>query len=707
MKKYKAFHQIAIIFWVGLWGNTCRPGVWLRNLVWVGLVVGGMIGAEMTATPVRAQGVGEATIDAPLVDASHGLRAYRQVEAWLRGPSEARQGVGPIRVTGLIGVRLVMRSEGIVVGEGTAYRGDVLAALDGPGEAVDLIPILLLATERAEVGVRESLADTRLRAVLAGRSLPDTKELTVADISANLNVELELGYGLRTITVPVDADREAVFARFAPCYHGLAFVDAKRGAWSWVWPGEAISRNISPSSQLALGLKGLGMEREAIKDLARQGGPGLARFRTVHIVRPYSGAQPTELVRSSIRQPRYAVSERELVSMGDRLVEHLLNRFTSDDRVRGTYHPTSGRFDPAVAVDGQAALACYAVVHYSRYLIGVRPEDKSPLVYARRATRLASQMVLRLLDSQEQVGPRVLALVLMTLLEAPESESDQALRDRLGEQLLERVLLDGADGEAGMNSGEAALVSAALASLYERTREEKLGEAVWALMQRQWAEEGRVPNLAALPWLALAQERAGGLLVDADASGDRRAELDRWRTTMSRVIEVLCKHQVIEKPELGPDDVLGGFVLTPGPEGSPPNPDWRNAQPLMFISIMLRDEQATKGRDKLGWLLSAGYSARFVGQLMMDDSSCYYVRDRVGARGGVRMAPWDNRLALAPAAMSLLAVTELQTSLATFKPTPPEPQTQPVQSPEAESEDATLGVAETDDNEAAVQPVSP
>ncbi len=695
---------------MGLWGNTHNRTLWLKNHLWAGWALGVVLGVVMVVPTALAQVPGELSINAPLLDASHGLRAYRQVETWLSDPSVARQGgepgepggagepgagVKPIRVTGLIGVRLVFRTEGIVVGEGRAYREDMLAALDGPGEAVDLIPLLLLAIERAEVGVRESLADARLRAVLAGRSLPDDKKLTVADVSANMNVELELGYGLRTVTVPADAKPDEVYARFAPCYHGLAFVDGKRGAWSWVWPGDAISRNISPPSQLMLGLKGLGMGREAVKDLARPGGAGLARFTTIHIVRPYTGAPPTVLVRSSGKQPRYAVSERELVSMGDRLIEHLFSRITSGDQVRGTYHPTSGRYDPPVAPDDQAALACYAMVHHSRYLLDARPADQSPMVYAQRATRLASQMATRLLETQEQVEPKVLALVLLTLLETPTLESDQGLRDRLGEQLLKQVSLDGADGGTRMNVGAAALSSAALASLYERTRDEALGEAVWALMDRLWVKQGKAPNLVALPWLAMAQERAGGLLADADASGDRRAELDRRRIILSRVIDLLCRHQVIERPTLGPDDVLGGFVLSPGPAGSPPNPDWRNAQPLMFISIMLRDDLATKGRDKLGWLLSAGYSARFVGQLMMDDSSCYYVRDRVGARGGVRMAPWDNRLALAPTAMSLLAITELQTSLATFRPTPPKPATQPPADPgvelnEVESQDVDL-----------------
>ncbi len=663
---------------MGLWGNTFAGVLWLRSLVCVGWVVGAVMGVVMVVPGARGQAEhAEAVIDAPLLDSSHARRSFLKVEAWLGQDDEARQEAKPIRVTGLIGVRLVLRSGGIVVGEGQAYREDVTDALDGPGPSIDLMPLLLSATQQAEAGVLESMTDAQLRAELAGRALRTSEKLSVSDISSNLNVDIELAYGLRTVSVPAGAGADEVFARFAPCYHGLGFVNAKKGNWSWIWPGEATSRNIAPASQLALGLKGVGKGRSAIKKLGRPGGIGLARFKTIHVVRPYTGAQPSLLVRSSADLPRYAVGERELVGMGDRLIEHLFNRFTSDGQVRGTYHPTSGRFDPPVASDDQAALACYAMVHHSRYLASTRPEDQSLGAYSRRAEQVAAGLGERMLAAGDKADPRVVALVLLTLLETP--ASDQALRDRLGDRLLSLATAEGAEGEAGGNTGGEALSAAALATLYERTREERLGQVVWALMDRFWSRGDGVPNLSALPWLALADERAGELLADVDSSGARRVELDRRRSVLSLLIERLCQYQVIEKPELGPDDVLGGFVLTPGPAGSPPNPDWRNAQPLMFLSIMLRDDQVTQGQDKLGWLLSAGYSARFVGQLMMDETGSYYVRDRIAARDGVRMAPWDNRLALAPSAMSLLALTELQTTLATFKPASvvPKPESRP------------------------------
>lgn len=645
-------------------GNTGWPAVGRLGVVMgfiLGLCLGGIFpGAGAVYGQAQADGQ---DIQAPLLDETHARRAYRLVETWLADSPEVPTPADPIRVTGLTGVRLTLRSEGIVVGEGEAYRDDIPATLDQPGPPVDLVELLDKATKLAKAGVLDSLADARLRAVLEGRTVPENKQLRVTDVSGQIVVDLELGYDLQSLSVPAEAEADAVFARFAPCYHGLGFSDPSQGVWSWVWPGEASARNIAPGSQLALGLKRLGVDRSAVAQLARPGGVGLARFKTIHMVRPSAGVDPMRLVRSGSALPKYAVSDRELASMSDRLIEHLYNRITSDNEVRGTYLPTSGRYDPPIAPDEQAALVCYAIVHHARYLLQARPNDNSPALYARRAGRAASAITERALRAGDAADPRVVSLMLLTALESPAGEADQLSRDRLGSLLMRLVHGDGEpDGVgAGLNDGESALSAAALATLYERTREPAIGKSVLALTAKLWGQPDQTPNLSALPWLLLAHERSGALLLQNERAGE-------YRELTADVIDRLCQRQVIEKPALGPDDVLGGYVLSPGPAGSPPNPDWRNAQPLMFLAIALRDEQVTRGRDKLGWLLSAGYSARFIGQLMMDEAACYYVRDRISARGGVRMAPWDNRLALAPSAMSLLALTELQTTVIALRP---------------------------------------
>ena len=629
----------------------------------------------------QAQDVGESAIEAPLLDVSHAKRAYAWVETALaEQPGEAVI-ADPIPVTGLIGVRLTLRSDGFVVGQGVAYRPDLISALDQPGRPVDLVTLLAQATDQAKQGVLNSLADARLRAVLEGRSIPEPVQLNVADVHLRMVADLELAYDLQSIKLPSTSDTQDIFAQFAPCYHGLAFTDPTTGTWSWVWPGEAIARNISPSTYLTLGLKRLGLDRDAVQQLARPDGISLARFKTLHLVRPVRGLDPIVLVRSGPDLPRYTVDESQLVGMSDRLIEHLNSRFLPDHRMRGTYHPTSGRYDPPFASPEQAALACYAMVHHCRLLAVTRPLDNSRQVFLDRALEASKLIAWYALSLDKNPDPQVPALVLLTMLEVPAEKVDQPLRDRGADLLLK--LIDETDqtnepadeqpAKPKLKDAEAALSAAALATLYDRTRRPEVGQAARRLIDQVWDQPDHTPGISAMPWLLLAQQRAGDLLYPPDADDNSAQTLAQRRAILGQMIDRLCQYQVIEKPALGPDDVLGGFVLTPAPVGSPPNPDWRNAQALMLLAVALRDDSLTADHDKLGWLISAGYAARFVGQLMMEDNSCYYVRDRIGARGGMRMAPWDNRLALAPSAISLMALTELQTTLNAMHPEPPAP----------------------------------
>ena len=634
-------------------------------------------------TPVRAQGPADSgsaadlgqAIQAPLLDASHAMRAHRQVQTWLIEGSSNVQAAEPVRVTGLAGVRVTLRYRGFEVGRGQAVREDLSSVTDQPGPAADLMSLLAKATTKAMLGVEQSLADTQLRAVLEGRASVGNDKPSIAKLSTGILVELELAYGVTSVRLPADASEGKVYTRFAPGYHGLAVENDQGGGVSWVWPGEAIARNIQPTSQLLLGLRRAGYERDLLPRLAKPDGPGLLRFDTFHVVRPAIDLDPLLLVRGKSDLPRYAVSEEALVGLSDRLMEHLAGRFTLRDRVLGTYQPTSGRYDPPFANDDLTALTCYAVIHHVRYLAQARPNDTATMAYAQRALNLANDLGARLAQEGKQAKPQTAALVLLSLLESQTADVDKVLRDRLSELLVDRVQDEAVTEQGGRVNAAEALVLASLATYFQQTRDPQVGLAVAQLQDRAWRAE-RSPDLAALPWLILAHERVSGLELTSDKAGEKALTELRQRNTAG-MINLLCKRQIIEPPDLGPKDVLGAFVLNPLPPGAagadgvaqgPPSPDWHNAQPLILLAVALRDDQITAGQDKLGWMLSAGLSARFIGQLMMDETSCYYVKDPDAALGAVRMAPWDNRLAPAPSAMSLIALTELQTTLASLRP---------------------------------------
>jgi hypothetical protein len=220
-----------------------------------------------------------------------------------------------------------------------------------------------------------------------------------------------------------------------------------------------------------------------------------------------------------------------------------------------------------------------------------------------------------------------------------------------------------------VNETTHALVTAALAALYQQTRSEPLAQALRPALRTLWQDDQASLNIAALPWYVTAHHRAAHLLAGDDP--DQQQALAQRERKLGQLVTDLSQQQVIERPRLGPTDVVGGFELQTAAPNTPPNPDWRTAQLLQFLAICIRDQGIVGDQSQLGWLVTAGLAGRFINQLMADEPACYYMADPRQALGGVRLTLWDNRLAVAPAAVSLLALTELQETLIDFTTTPP------------------------------------
>lgn len=638
-----------------------RPwATWLLALALLVSVVGG-----------QRHAFAQTALDAPLLDGSHARRAHALAADWVRQAQAPEQAETAIEVTGLIGVRVTLRIGGIEVGAGEAYRPDIAAAVGGAGPAVDLVPLLASATRQALAQVMESLRDAQLRAAVAGMVESDTQGPELADVADRLLVDLQLAHRLEPVQVRPDADAATVFGRFAPGFHGLRTPDATRPGDGVVWPATALARNLSPRSQVTHLLDAAGVDPRKVELLGRPGGVALQRFEVIHLVRPLRTLPVTELVRGSVVLPPHNISGRTLDAMARRLAGHLERRFTLSGAVRGTYHPTSNRYQPELAGDQEAALACYALTRYALRLQRTSAADEQVhriAVRVRDTTQLIGRL---LLEQPDQAQAAAAALILLTLTDDQQPDDD-AMRDRLGQLLMTRRNPAGGFRETGdaqapaVNEATHALAVAALASLYQQTRDPAVGQVVTQELDHLWARAQAEPNIAALPWFVLAHSRAARTLAGDDPA--TRSSLQQRERGLGDLVVRLCEQQVIEPPRLGPPDVIGGFELVRGPVGSPPNPDWRTAQLLSFLALSLRSEGITQDRDTLGWLLTAGLAGRFLGQLMMDEPNCYYVRSVPDTLGGVRLALYDNRLAVAPQAMTLLAVVELQETLDRFTP---------------------------------------
>lgn len=609
-------------------------------------------------------------LEAPYPDRSHLRQAYQQVSAWVQEGRVSHAEDFNVRATGVFGVLVTLRSHGVVVGTGQALLDD-MDEQTLRTRAVTLLPLLERATHRALEEVRRSMRDAQTRVLVEGReTLPDAQDLT--QVGPRMLVDVQLAYNLTSIDLPRDADQQMLYASFAPGYHGLRATSREGQLTGMVWPGVALASNLTPMSQVAVAVRGAGYAATDADRAGRPGGPRLQRFDVLHMVRATPDLPALDLMRGNIFLPTQAMSMNTLEDMARQMSTHLEGRFIRDGLVRGTYLPTSNRYDPPLASDEEAMLAGYALIQRARWL---EQQSQAPSEIRRlteKAERALSAMVRHWRESDAaSFSPAAAALGLLIIVDAP-LPLDSQLRDSLGEDLLNLQREDGlfrgglaADAEPASQATQALIVHA-LAGWYEQTRSARVRDALIEAGDTLWQQHEGNLNIAALPWYVNAHRRAASLLV---ADGRMEDQLRRERETMyQRMVVRLSRQQVIEEPLLGPRDVFGGFELRAALPGTPPNPTWQSAQCIYFLAAALQLESLQNKPQAVGWLLSSQLGSRFIGQLMIDKPGAYYARSIDETVGGVRLALWDNRLPIAPTAMSLLAITELQRAAIAFDP---------------------------------------
>jgi len=616
---------------------------------------------EHADTDAEADPTASGPLPAPLLDSAHAEAAFRMAEGWVRDAAVPDEMDRRLRVTGAFGVRVSLRDAGQEVGAGEAFVQRPEQSLDAPGPPVDLVPLLAEATAAALDDYRQTLRDARARAGQLVDEITGDEESDDARTpdTERLNVGLEIAHRLQSVHLPRTAPTQALYSKFAPGFHGLRVKGPDDEQAAVTWPSLALAWNSAPKSQVVQPLARLGYPIDAIERVARTDGPALQRFETRHILRP-SRSQPIErLVRGNVATPRRRPVSELVQITADRIAGHLGNRFIRDDQVRGTYHPSTNRFDPPIAGPTDSALAAYALARYSRVMRALDQEDVRVQTAGERARAVAASVARGWLERDEG-GPAAGALCLLSFCEMPVGGAEQVLRDRLGAAILALRREDGrfrsrAEPEAPpVNLATSALIAASLTALHAQTRDPLMADAARAALDAAYARVARNPDVSALPWVMIAHDRAAGTLAEPND-----VNRGQWRG-LAGLVDLLNDQHIFERPLLGPSDVVGGFELSKAPPGSPPNPDWRTGQLLLFLSVALRHEQVRGDRNPFDWLLPAQGAARFLARLTFDAVNDFYVKSPEDTLGGVRISLWDNTLAVAPSAIGLLALTELQ-----------------------------------------------
>jgi len=643
------------------------------------LPVCAMLLAVFAGTAVAADE--KALLEAPLVDWSVARSTYQQIDKWVKNDKVDRDvSSRPLLVSGVTAVRVTLRFGGL-----TLAIGDASAGVVKPEAAVDLRELAARATELALLKYHEE----RDRAIT--RPQPGAKDKAPAPRRVEvipLDVDLQIAHTAADVLIPESAPPKAIYFQFAAGYHALRLTStADLPVSAMMWPGNALASNLLPDSQLTQMLRDIGVQPQDIltqsAKVGRAGGPRLERFEVIHLVRPFDGQPVVQLTRGGEVIPADAVDMGMVDAMGRRLAQHLSHRIVLEGKtpgaLAGTYHSTSDRYDPVEAPMSEAALAAYAM---SRRATQLGRLDANGLEYlnTKEKTRvIVDHLRKSLVNLKPTEGDaEAKALLLLTLIDAPFFAEHKVDRDRLGAALLgltvEKNQFIHPTARTPLAADGQALILAALASLYEQTRDEKLPAVIEPVQDALWASKLTTLELVtAMPWMSMAAQRMHRV-NEAQQTDDRERALERKRwgervAAMRSLSENLRKKRLVRTaPALGPADVIGGYDLINETGEGVPTPDWRSAQVLAFLAHNAMQKDLMEGEKPAQLKYDATLTVRYLAQLMMDEPSCYYVRGSAGGRrdaiDGVRLALWDNRLAVKPTAMTLLAITDLQRAVA-------------------------------------------
>ena len=594
----------------------------------------------------------------PRLDWSHARRAFHQLETWVRrGNVDTTDPLEPIPVSDLAAVRVTVRQFGHTLG-----TGDLV--LDHSA-ANDLLDATAAAAGRAIPNAAATLNDRFRRAARLG---DQDKRLAVpqwSDISASFTVDLQLAFGPRRISLPADAPTGAIYRQFAPGYHGLRLHPKPQHADTppaWLWPGTTLALNMPPRGQINHLLAKLGyhLERD-LRRLAKPNGPVLERFGIIHLARPAIDQPIQQLTRGNVLLPRKAIRESTLGVIATRLADHLRRRQRDDGSFSGIFNPTANRFKTHRAESGPSALAALALTRFANHHTDDQQIDRAHLA----AQQAIDFLLPRLLDEQQPAQPLAMALAVLTIIESPRLAGYQEHRDALAGRLAsladEQGLFRSRDepNATTLDPTRHAIVVAALAGLYEQTRDPDLAVHLHRSLEAGWKLLRERPAVGPLPWLIDAQFTMHRL---GKPAADHRAPMDLIRD----LIKQRLARQILRRPDLGPPDVLGGFQFTGDPAaGSAPRPDWRSAYGLMVIAAAVGRPALSDENDRLRQTVNGALAARFIAQLMYEPANSYYVANPSLVQGAVRAALHDNTLSITATAVSLLAVTEFQKAVKT------------------------------------------
>ena len=602
-----------------------------------------------------------ATLSAPqthaaTLDENTIRQAYETLDTWLHaeGPPADAQ---PILVEGAAAVHVTLRFEGQTIGQATAHvqrplDPSLIATTIQPAAATDITPLLRQALIQAIrlAAVNEPIAtNQRPEDIIADLQVAGPPRPIVLQSLAQLPDQLIIDH------------------------HGLAasFGDA----WTFQFPANSIAANLRLDNQINRLLSALELPLDRQPLIGKPDGIPLYRFDAVHIVRTSPGGPAIRMNRGNVLLSPRPINPNRIDSLIQTLADHLLQRQLPDGLFTGTYEPTPGEYKPQIAGLTDIAHATWALGRISK-LTAINPQTSQR---ASIAATLTGETLIRLLDDDRLNNPAEsllagrlspTALTLLVILETPNLPEHRNIRLRLIGALKSMRRPNGSflaqDGIPGRFAtvSQQALASLALTAIYDLTREPNDLTAAHKAIEHLHTMLNDSNIHQALPWLAYAESDLARLGQPTPTFSQLPALFDSIWAAQQQPWNDPAETNRPNNALPYTADTIGGFRF---PGRLIDEPDWQTAETLNATSIIIAHPNLLPAADVPSWVLNSTLAARYIDQLSMPSTSCWYVRSPANAIGGVRVSLWDNRQPLLATSASLLAIAELRQALSKFE----------------------------------------
>lgn len=542
------------------------------------------------------------------------------------------------------GVSVVIRFQGRIIGLGDARDA---------------------GSHTLRLAVEEAIRDAR-----DSKKVRDLPYDMIEAVGQGSSIELELA----GTPVPLLGETlEETASRVRPGKDGIAIRRGDR--WRYAYPGrmQAYGQSERPDRVIIRLLRELGLPPRDPSELRLLDDVEIYRFDVLALGQEQPRSAPFESFRGAeiipenmdIRELAATIAGEASANIQSRLAvdpEVQVGEIAGSDRLTaiglfGDYDLARDKFEPLIAGSADQALSAWALASYAGSGADLTRESRQRFITLVRLVLERLSMV-DTVEDEPLLDPMSPALVVLAGLEARNTcESIGIPWDPPQIMAEARTALLGqlAADERDENAQEGVTIALQLLAAMQLTRVEPEiieEQALEALRDHAWRQQSAEQLIGSLHLF---------LLAEPDELDEKTAMM-KWHAVRHALEAAIASQVSNPDADAGMSDPVGdlggGFVLSGTPRVTATASSLR---PALALAIALQDQRAT-GIDEASrerWKRALALALRFARQLQVHGGMLARAVSPERAVGGIKRAPWSNRLALADTALALLLASEI------------------------------------------------